>query len=253
MIEGVCQLCKTNKPLVEAHIIPKWMYIGILVKDYKSLIVNLAGEGRPKRSPSGLYDPNILCSKCDNSILSPLEKYGQQVLCNPDGTFIDFFNHPSIVQNGGLRLAKLKDINYTSFKLFLLSLIWRMHITKLSFFAHVDLGLYAEQMRGALLGTHYVSEDQFEVAILGISDAPELITRLICNPKRIRKGDNTYYIILINGFFFMFNISPRDKLDLIVKSRLRESGHLTIPLLEDNLAAVFYDSTFGKHKLRSKG
>lgn len=253
MTEGVCQLCKTNQLLVDAHIIPKWMYIGILNKDYKSLIVNLAGEGYPKRSPSGLYDPNILCRNCDNSILSPLEKYGQRILCNPDGTFIDFFNHPSIIQSGGLRLVKLKDINYTTFKLFLLSLIWRMHITKIPFFKPVDLGSYAEELRSALLGTRYVPEDQFEVAILGINDAPELITRLICNPKRIKQGGNTYYITLINGFFFMFNISPRDKLPLIVKSRLRESGHLTIPLLEDNLATVFYDSTFGPHKVRNKG
>ena len=80
----LCQLCREEKKLIKAHMIPEFMYqdsyedgkmlefLGIDLKD--------ADEGKVKYRRKGIYDNSILCKDCDNGILNVFDNYAARVL-----------------------------------------------------------------------------------------------------------------------------------------------------------------------------
>jgi hypothetical protein len=220
---GSCKLCLNELPLLKkSHIIPQWMYFGLFDASHKTSLVNLDDIERFKRPSSGIYDSGILCANCDNAIISNLENYGKTVLCD-DETFKDFFKSSDTFINGGLKCLTLNN---------------------------VDLGLlHSEAIRKAIVNGDSIAEDKYEVAIVGIENLPDLFTNTINNPRKIKKGLNTYFVVLINGLYFLYNISPIDKSSFLIKSSLKANGQMTMPLLEGNLARIYYDSLM-KNKLR---
>jgi hypothetical protein len=218
------------------------MYFGLFDDKNKLAMLDLDTQ-QQKRPSTGIYESYILCRDCDNVILSKLETYGKEVLCDSDGVFKDFFKANEIVQSIGLKCARFQVTDYKNFKLFLISILWRMSISSNPFFNDVDLGLrHSEILRAAIFYNKTLNEDDYEVAIIAVQKLPDLIINMISRPRKIRQADNTYYVCLVNGLFFMFNISPVSKSQLISKSRLKANGEMSVPLLEDNLARAFYDS-----------
>jgi hypothetical protein len=72
-------LCCHEKKLIKAHVIPEKFFTP-LRSEKKSPILCSNTEGKyPKRSPIGIYDSSILCSKCDNYI-GNWDNYAQQLL-----------------------------------------------------------------------------------------------------------------------------------------------------------------------------
>jgi len=228
--------------LRKSHVIPNWMYFGLFDEKHKVAKAPLEDDSKIVFYPTGLYDSNILCESCDNVLLSNLENYGKSILYGDKG-FIDFFKAENIRTTEGLKSAVVKGIEYNKFKLFLLSILFKMHLSKLDFFSEVDLGnKHAEKIRQKLLHADFIEEDEYEVAIISIDKLEDLITNMILNPKKIKQSLNTYYITLINGLYFMYNISPTNKQNLITKSSVRVDGTLLVPLLEGDTARLFYDS-----------
>ncbi|HCW08589.1 MAG TPA: hypothetical protein DGG95_14615 [Cytophagales bacterium] len=219
------------------------MYFGLFDEVHKTALVDLEEKTPTKRAPTGIYDSGILCQDCDNRILGTLENYGKKILCTND-SFKNFHESNEIIESGGLKSAIVQVADYIKFKLFLISLLWKMHISKNSFFSQVDLGsIHSENLRKKILNHEKIMETEYEVAIIGIDKKiPDLITSIIGRPRKIKSNSNTYYVSIINGLFFMFNISPIDKLELITKSNLKENGRMLIPFLEGQIAKFFYDS-----------
>jgi hypothetical protein len=238
-----CKLCLGEKPLIgKAHVIPNWMYFGLFDEHHKTAMIDLEEKVPPKRPSTGIYDANVFCQSCDNVVLGSLENYGRKILYRNNG-FINFFEAKEITISGGLKSAHLDVDNYASFKLFLISLLWKMHLSNNPFFTQVNLGsIHSERIRSKILNNEKIQESEYEVAILALDKVPDLITRMISTPKQIKQSGNTYYVSLINGLLFMFNVSPHHKMDLITKSSLKENGRMLIPLLEGEMAKLFLDS-----------
>jgi hypothetical protein len=176
------------------------MYFGLFDEKHKTAMVDLDERTPSTRPSTGLYDSGVLCQTCDNEILGSLENYGRQVLYS-DNNFINFFEVKGITESVGLRSAHLRVEDYNGFKLFLVSLVWKMHISKNSFFSQVDPGtLHAENIRTKILNHEKMSDSEYEVAILAIEKTPLLLTRMIPNPKKIKHGMNTYYVVLIMAY-----------------------------------------------------
>lgn len=241
---GQCKLCLGNKPLLKkSHIIPDWMYFGLFDAGHKMSMVDLGQKERPKRKPTGVYDPDILCEKCDNETLGVLENYGKNALCGKDSIMLKSIFHSTDIKHGdGLKSANIKVDDYISFKLFLVSLLWKMHISNNDFFKNVDLGQkHSERLRLSILNRLKIAEDEYETCIIAVQN-PELILKMISTPRKIKQTHNTYYVALLNGLVFMFNVSPINKMELISKSRLKNDGSMLVPLLQGNSAKFFIDS-----------
>jgi hypothetical protein len=155
---GLCQFCLGDKKLIEAHIIPRGMYN--LSGNLPLQIVSLGVDERPKKSWTGFYDKNILCGPCDGEI-GKLDQHAAEVfnLKNaklrpyhpPDGIALDEYGKPLCYELLGA------DPELVS--LFVLSVIWRSHISDRDKCRVVDLGSHADRIRNiiwnkATIGSH---------------------------------------------------------------------------------------------------
>jgi hypothetical protein len=84
---SLCRLCRLEKPLIRAHIIPRNLYkpireagMGESASDQVPRIYVVGTEQKPKQVQSGIYDPSILCAECDNDLIGMWDNYGQTFL-----------------------------------------------------------------------------------------------------------------------------------------------------------------------------
>ena len=122
----ICKLCNQEKKLLKkSHIIPDFFYKHSGLYDSKHQISKLQIEGakglkRIGYVPTGEYEGNLLCDKCDNEIIGNLENYGKGVLFgglskSEEVEIIDFQN-----PDDHSRFKIYRNVDYTRFKLFLL-------------------------------------------------------------------------------------------------------------------------------------
>jgi hypothetical protein len=122
-IKIICQLCKEEKELIKAHIIPRAFYKDAqLTFDKKELRLVERGGNYKKVPVTGYFDKDILCGACD----SRLGKWEDELIAL-------------------LRRDKSYKYNYSSIKLAVLGILWKAHIIKNQAFEEINLGPLEEQ------------------------------------------------------------------------------------------------------------
>src|SRR5438876_116721 len=121
---GICALCKLNADLQYSHILPEFFYKQIYDPPPKKgfHVVSAVPSDRDEFMQKGLRE-HLLCTKCEG-ILSRWETKAKSAFLDSEG--IQVTQHEQAIA--------LSDLDYTTFKLFQLSLLWRMSVTKLDFF-----------------------------------------------------------------------------------------------------------------------
>jgi hypothetical protein len=188
-VQGICKICKLcGQPseLQNSHIIPEIFYD--LIYDEKPRRFHVIQADPSKKIEYGQqgHREHLLCRECEGKF-GKLEDYVKR-------TFID----GKIVDGKRPQAAKMQDcivlqnLEYKKFKLFLLSLLWRMSITTLDFFANVSLGQkHEEKIRKALLDEDPLQPEDypctFELMTLGGQFCQTLILlRIICARRGCR-------------------------------------------------------------------
>jgi len=101
-----------------------------------------------KKIPTGTYDQNILCSDCDNAIIGPYENYAKMIIYGGDVLVKDNPSFQRMKNQNGLESMRISNVNYTKFKLFLLSLLFRGSVTSQILFKDVKLNLKMKKRLG---------------------------------------------------------------------------------------------------------
>lgn len=237
-----CQLCLQDKKLLKkSHIIPDFMYQEIYDDKHFLSKVDLRSLEIVQKRPSGFYDKNILCDDCDNRIISQYESYGSKVLYggNPPKEIAPIFEHSKLQDQ-----VNVTRIDYTKFKLFLLSIIWRAHISKQEFFYKVDLGPYAEKLRKMVFNGNAGEENEFETCIVSYQN-PELPLKTLTPIRKFKIECNTSYLLHIGGLSYYFNISPHNKLAIFKSGRIKKNNSTVIFLPKGKKANEFFKLTTG--------
>jgi len=102
-----------------------------------------------KKFQTGEYDRDILCAKCENEVLCQrYEDYAAKVYQLIDSKLKSFkgIKIELITNKNGVNGKYINGIDYTKFKLFLLSILWRASISKRDFFDQVKLGNKHEEI-----------------------------------------------------------------------------------------------------------
>ena len=148
---AICQLCLREKQLIKkSHIIPDFIYESLYNSEHKLIRFNpfdLSNGNKNKTYlPTGEYEGGLLCADCDNRILGGYENYASKVLKGG----LSSSNVPQIKQyrsTEGTEFTEIKNIDYCKFKLFLLSILWRGHISTRPMFNEINIGTNAEIIR----------------------------------------------------------------------------------------------------------
>jgi hypothetical protein len=133
-----CNLCGETAILVKSHIIPKSCFRSIRGQGAKTF----AGDPgiREEYVRNGIWD-RIVCGACENKFNDP-DAYAKFVLLD-EGKVPSHFPRVAVRPRNedGVReqFLEFKGIDYGRFKLFFLSLLWRMSVSDHAFFSKVQL------------------------------------------------------------------------------------------------------------------
>lgn len=240
-----CNLCHKDKPLIKkSHIIPDFMYNGLFDENHFIAKLKIDELNVVGKSPDGIYDKRILCSECDNNIIGSYESYASKILFNqklPEKLKPVFkFHHDP---RGATRIH-LMNIDYKKFKLFLLTLLWRGHISKQPFFESIDLGVYAELARKMILNGNPREESDFETLML-VYERDFLFAKSLVPCRKFRMENSICYLIHINSIGIIFRVSRGVELDYFEIGKIRKSNETNLYSVRGEFAKEIFEKTTG--------
>lgn len=236
-----CNLCLKETVLIKkSHIIPDFLYEGIFDEDHFIYKVDLIKPERSGKKPTGVYDKHILCSNCDNKVIGTYESYASKIFF---GGKMKPESQPIFERTTPDRLD-VKNLDYSKFKLFLLSILWRSHISNNDFFKLINLGPYAEKIRTMIIENDPGVEEDFETCIIYYNEK-SLPSKSIVTPRKIKYKGNTCYHFLINNMSIWFNISGHNKLELFNHSGLKSNNSMSLYIAKGDQAKKLFKKATG--------
>ena len=202
---GECKLCGNEKELCkQSHVIPNFMYKELF--DDKNCMYTISGKKNGARKTkvhqTGEFDKYILCKDCDNNKLGKLERYASLIL---------YDGFPKIIENrinpDGMAYTYCAEIDYTKFKLFLLSILWRASISKRPIFREVNLGPHEALIHRMLLERDPGEQLKYPCLIMTYLNLKKLPSELVAQPSQSRVDGGIVYKFMIGGMIYIFFIS----------------------------------------------
>jgi hypothetical protein len=162
------------------------------------VIVANAEAPVPRRSPTGIYDRDLVCRQCEERF-TRWDDYAHR-----------FFS-PELPRECAIRhenevLAYRIPVDYALLKLFFVSLLWRSHATAQPIFSGVEVGPFAPQLREMVLNADPGGTNDFPVFLAKFDDP--LGTALL-NPHRERWFGVNYYRFYLRGYIAHIKVDRR--------------------------------------------
>jgi hypothetical protein len=173
-MKAKCELCSISAELRHSHIVPEFLYGLTYDEKHRFILVPGSTDSRPRYEQQGLRE-YLLCQLCEVRF-SRYEGYTKRVMLDTE-TFHRAEHRKHLVIHG---------VKYPEFKLFWMSVLWRMSISSLDLFRTVDLGPHAEILR-----QHLAIEDPddpllYPTMFLAPLRVPKPILRSIMPPEPFR-------------------------------------------------------------------
>ena len=213
-----CRLCLNKRELRKSHIIPEFLYEPLYDSKHRFFRVSTAGRVKRQFEQKGLRE-YLLCEQCEVK-LSRFERYARGV----------FF--------GGVPIEILADdprglecrVDYQRFKLFQLSLLWRVGVASLSEFKNVVLGKHEKKLRSMLRECRPGETEEYGCILVCPRQCLKVTEQLIMSMGMVDVQDVTTCTLIAGGMLWLFLLS-RQAVDPGQKERfLQSDGTLTILL-----------------------
>jgi len=209
-----CKLCQKGEPLIKSHIIPEFLYSALYDEKHRFHEIHVDSDTKNRFSQKGVREP-LLCNSC--------EQY-----------FSKFERYASLVLNSGFELTvkridgilHFEGVEYTQFKLFALSILWRASVSTLDFFEEVNLGLHEEILRKMLLDGESGEENDYPFLLSPILHENEIQEALIVKPTISTLDQNEAYRFVFGGITWVYIISVNQVPDVVVKASISKLGVL---------------------------
>jgi hypothetical protein len=247
-ILGTCKLCEKNSELQNSHVIPEIFY-------------DLIYDSNPRRFRSIPIDPSqkikyeqqgirehLLCKTCEGKF-QQFEDYVKRAFI--DGKIVAGRKIQSVQKQDGI---VLQNLDYKKFKLFLLSLLWRMSITTRDFFANVSLGKKHEKtIHAALLDEDPLQPEDYPCVVELLTLGGRFHQDFLLKPYSMR-GTFRIYMAVIAGLRFSFYVGSCVPPKSFVSSAISQQNELTIGFAEIRNEPVLYEAALkvGKRMILSR-
>ena len=213
MPQGICRLCLKEADLSNSHILPEFFYLSLYDETHRTMSVS--SNKKEKFIQKGIRE-HLLCQNCETK-LSKYEGYAVKVIR-------DISNFEKETHN---RFIFSDTVDYTLFKLFQLSILWRGAISTHQMFNSVDLGRHEEKIRSMLNEGNPGLSTDYGCFIFKIHE-PQKIHRIIMPPK-LEKLFGHNGCRFMTGELFWYFVLSRHRIQESVKTMfLQENGLLRI-------------------------
>ncbi len=211
-----CALCHQESELRRSHIIPEFLYETLYDEKHRLQVLSVLPERENWREQKGLRE-RLLCDSCEQR-LSVWERYASLALRG--GVALTY-------RTEGRRVF-VEGLDYSQFKLFQLSILWRAGVSTLPFFEKVQLGKHAEILRRQLLAGDPGSPQRYPCFMFGLKAANEAFTGVIMQPGRVRLHGRVAYRFVFGGFMWAIQVSSQDLYPPLVNCTLRPTGEAVL-------------------------
>lgn len=230
----ICNLCLKEVELCNSHILPEFLYKDIYEEEghiYFTFSTDISERIEKRRK--GIYE-KLLCRQCE-SIIGRYEDYAAKVIYG--GTPIDVFLSNEIV---------ISNLDYTKFKLFQISLLWRAGVSMRDEFRNVYLDKHSEIMRNMLLKGIPGEAYEYGCILIFVPQVKDFIHKMIFpfeqTPTKIL--GHTCYRAIFGGLFWIYFVSSHMKHFPYQEKFLNKSGELKI--LKDGQYAIEFLKLLGQ-------
>ncbi len=223
-----CALCPNDVPqLCLSHIIPEPFYAGVYDANGTFPVFSNKKVGPVMKPQQKGFRERLLCPDCEGRF-SKWETYSL-------GQMFHRTKQPGIDCGHYMEF----QLDYDKFKLFQMSILWRMGVTSLEVFAEVQLGKkHEERLRRMLLSDDPGSADEYACRLAFVAVQQPKLTDLIIPPKRAKRVQHhAVYFMVVGGMLWHYIVSSHT-------SRLEED---TVLLKEDGRLRILKDGVVPKH------
>ncbi len=228
-----CALCQSGSPLQDSHVIREFLYTRLYDAIHRFHLIPTNPMEREQLRQKGLRE-KLLCRRCEEKF-SRWEKYAKEAFVEAIGIRLE--------REGDL--LRISNLDYRAFRLFLLSLLWRMGVSKLEFFKDVDLGSkHGEILRLALLNEDALDPLQYPCVMYAVHLKGKCYTDWISPPIPAKSESQRCYCIVINGILFRFFVASHAPPADFARACISRKGEMRIlisELREIPLVAEFVD------------
>jgi hypothetical protein len=193
-----------------------------------------------KTRQSGGYDKYILCGNCDNKVIGRLERYASLALYGG----IELTIESSEAQNKS-RYINVKGIDYQKFKLFLLSILWRVSISKLPIFKNVKLGVHENILRDKIYLNSPGDSSAYPCAIFTHLHHSAIPKQIVAEPGCIINDKQQIYAFLIGGNLFVFFTATDPDTEWVQNCTVKETGEMNIIQMSEMLSVKTVNKFMG--------
>lgn len=168
-----CKLCGSIGPLKRSHVIPKF-FLKFTLDDKGRFYYTHIFEDRIERIkrvqqlsiPFVDFDPELLCASCEGRF-SKWETYCSKAFYKwkkqqPES--IRFIEEETGHYEDVIRI----DVDYATFRLFYLSILWRLSASNMEFCQSISLGDHEDEIRTMLLNKEPGREDKYPCILLNV-------------------------------------------------------------------------------------
>ncbi|MEW8626992.1 MAG: hypothetical protein AB2551_14660 [Candidatus Thiodiazotropha sp.] len=234
----ICKLCGKEGKLLNSHIIPEFIYSPLYDELNRCHIITTLEEERNKYLQKGIRE-KLLCNDCE-ILLSKNERYVSLV----------FSGAIPIHISGHSKLIRVEGLDYTKFKLFALSILWRAGVSKHKTFEQVNLGSHEKTLRSMVLGNDPGPPSQYPFLLSPIVLDQELLNGLIVQPTVSRIAGHYAYRFVFAGLAWVFIVSKHRVPNVLQEAALNIKGELS--MVPRNLSQMEFITDLAQ-ELKSKG
>jgi hypothetical protein len=134
---SLCRFCKTRYANVDAHIYPRSLVLDRSEPGKNTYLIS-ARDDFARRSPTGVYDNELVCDVCEAGFCD-YDTYGHQ--------FFKLDGAAPMISSDGETLGWHTPVDYTKLKLFVLAILWRASASSRPECSQTKLGRFEEPIR----------------------------------------------------------------------------------------------------------
>src|SRR5262245_8041911 len=202
----VCRLCLQPKALLASHVLPEFIYKPLYDNKHRMIpVIDVAGHmQRQKPMQQGVREP-LLCLECEGHLNNSFERpnislWRSMVTQQPVGNT----TITALELEENITVLKFEGFDYSSFKLLLLSMLWRASVATHADYVVVDLGPHEELIRQMLYEKNPGSVDDYR-CIVCIPKAPNF--GLMAAPVKAQSNHGIDYRFLLPGVILGFVVA----------------------------------------------
>jgi len=212
-----CALCRGEGPLRQSHIVPEFLHRSVYDDRHRTLVLGL--ERPTKVLQKGVREA-LLCDACE-ARFQRYEHYFAEL----------WYRNRRLPTLKAGDFYTLENLDYTKFKLFILSIVWRGSVSRRPEFDGMSLGPHEERIRRMLLANDARSSSDYPV-LGGLIIDPEdgmIWDNAMLAPMSIRVSRHNAARMLFGGVSWTVLTSSHSEPRLDPLS-LKTNGTLVMPV-----------------------